>query len=65
MSESNEYTYHLENLIVKTLLPAYEQYCKQHGIDIYDSGVPPALITTYKLRKKPVAALLRKKDSGC
>ena len=65
MSESNEYTQQLENLITRTLLPVYEQYCKQNGLNIYESGIPVNLLYSLKLRSKPVAALLREKNSGC
>ncbi len=64
MSESSEYTQQLENLITKTLLPVYEHYCKQNGLNIYESGIPVNLLHTLKLRAKPLAALLREKDSG-
>ncbi len=65
MSESSEYTQQLEYLITKTLLPVYEQYCKQNGLNIYESGIPVNLLHTLKLRAKPLAALLREKQSGC
>ena len=65
MSESSEYTKQLEKLISKTLLPVYEQHCKLHNLNIYDSGIPVELLQTLKRHSKPVAALLREKQSGC
>lgn len=64
MSEQNQYTKQLEKLISKTLLPVYEQHCELHGLNIYDSGIPPELLQTLKRNSKPVAALLREKQSG-
>jgi hypothetical protein len=65
MSESTEYTQQLESLITKTLLPVYEKHCRDNGLNIYESGIPIALIHTLQLRAKPLAALLREKQSGC
>lgn len=65
MSESSKYTQQLEYLITKTLLPVYENYCKQNGLNIYESGIPVNLLHTLKLRAKPLPALLQEKNTGC
>ena len=64
MSASTEYEHYLEQLIVKTLLPVYEQHCHNNSVDVYKSGIPNHLLTRAK-EKQQVAALLRKKPSGC
>lgn len=61
MSHSSSYTAELEQLIIYTLLPVYEKYCKEHGVDSMYEGVDPQLIKQIK-RKKVVAALLRPKE---
>lgn len=61
MLNSLSYTAELEQLIIYTLLPAYEKYCNEHGIvDMYET-IDPKLIQQIK-RKKVVAALLRPKE---
>lgn len=62
MSADTEYEHYLEQLIIKTLLPVYEQYCKEQGLDIYKSGIPLHLLTLSHTAK--VAALFKKKQSG-
>lgn len=62
MSNSVSYTWELEQLILNTLLPAYEKYCSEHNIKDMYKGVDPSLIKQIK-RKKVVAALLRPKEN--
>lgn len=64
MSASTEYEHYLEQLIVKTLLPIYEKHCEHNSVDLYKSGIPQHLLTRAK-DKQQVAALFRKKQSGC
>ena len=64
MSASTEYEHYLEQLIVKTLLPVYQEHCETNSVDLYRSGIPNHLLTRAK-EKQQVAALLRKKQSGC
>lgn len=58
MSNSYSYTTELEQLIINTLLPAYEKYCKDNSIKEPYSSIEAGLIKQIK-RKKLVAALLR------
>lgn len=64
MSASTEYEHYLEQLIVKILLPVYEKHCDSNQVDLYKSGIPDHLLSRAK-EQKQVAALFRKKPSGC
>lgn len=61
MSKSISYTTELEQLIIKTLLPVYERYCRENNIKDAYAGIDPELLKQIK-RKKVVAALLRPKE---
>jgi len=61
MSNSYSYTTELEQLIINTLLPVYEKYCKEHNIKDAYKGIDPEVLKQLK-RKKVVAALLRPKE---
>lgn len=62
MSNSYSYTTELEHLIIHTLLPVYERYCKENNIQEAYSGINPELLRQIK-RKKVVAALLKPKEN--
>lgn len=52
MSDETIYTRELESLIVRKLLPVYEKYCTEQGIDIYKSGIPLQLLEKVKQSQK-------------
>jgi hypothetical protein len=62
MSSEQEYTKYLEKLIVKTLLPVYEEHCKNVGADIYSSGIPTNLLKKLHDPKLQPALFLPKKS---
>lgn len=61
MSNSYTYTAELEHLIVNTLLPVYEKYCKENDVKDAFKNIDPKLLQQIK-RKKLLAALLRPKE---
>jgi hypothetical protein len=52
------YTAELEHLILAELLPVYERWHKEQGIDINYSSIPIALLQNIK-RKKSIPRLLQ------
>lgn len=65
MSDENIYMHELERLIVQKLLPVYELYCKEHDIDIYNSGIPIKLLVKLKQKQKLPALFKPKLNSEC
>jgi len=63
MSRSVDYTNKLEKLIVDTLLPAYEDYCRRYPFSpLAKEDIDYSLITPAKQKRDPGALLKPKKN---